>query len=407
MKKNLLKLFANFLLLSVLATSLNANNNTPKNTRGFTYDHEKGWWWYEDPAENNETRKKIKVSPLEKKKIEQAEDTKELLKQIALSLAEQNKINKKILERLEYAYPNNTPKYGVNSKGEKCLANSSADCFIMPVIAEGQHVPVLKKFLRNPSPENSKEWLKWQGKYFGHISKVSHGLRFAFLNGGSDVYKTETNYVYGDNLFFSKSEASQGVREAKIISKYRKQLGYLIFLGQNSIYEQITNVYKQFANYDSSFLKDMEIAFVFPTENAKKQFEEKILPDLEKQGYKKIVSFFKKQKMVVKPALYKQYNVKMTPTVVLFFSDKTGKKTKKMYQVISVGNASAYRLRRGTINFLTYNGIISEEEMGADKNWNIYEQNAPDEIKKLPDLKKATDFNATEATLKKLESEDK
>ncbi len=34
----------------------------------------------------------------------------------------------------------------------------------MPVIAEGQQVPALKEFIRNPSPANSKNWSRTPAK---------------------------------------------------------------------------------------------------------------------------------------------------------------------------------------------------------------------------------------------------
>jgi len=163
------------------------------------YDH--GWWWYEekykDPLTKKEKIIKYKLSPAEKAKIDSQNKTNKLLKMLIVSQEENKKLQEKILNRSK-------------KTGEKCLTNSSSDCFVMPVIAEGQHVPVLKNFLRNPSPKNSKEWLKWQATYFNHINKVSNGLRFAFLKGGSDVYSTSTDYTYGDNLWFGKAEDAQG-----------------------------------------------------------------------------------------------------------------------------------------------------------------------------------------------------
>jgi len=406
------KLFSLAAIIALGSLSLNAadtQSTEPAKKIETTKKYDNGWWWYEEKYQDPKTKKekviKYKISPAEKAKIDREDKTNKLLKMLIVEQKENKKLNEKILKRLNYAFPNTTPIYSTNSKGEKCLTNSSSDCFVMPVVAEGQHVPVLKKFLRNPSPENSKEWLKWQAKYFNHVSKVSHGLRFAFLKGGSDVYNTPTSYTYGDNLFFSKSEAAQGGREAKIIASMKDQLAYLLFVGQNEVYEKVTKVYKYLANYNTTFLKDMNIVLVFPSEEAKTRIMRDVMKDLKAQGYKQPQEFFKGIKKAVRPDLYKKYKIRVTPTMVLFYQDKAGKK--KLWQTIAAGEVSPYRIRTATMNFLKYNDIIDPGEMGADKNWNTPEKPIMKDLVNIPKPKKAVDFDKIEKKLEKIEKEDK
>lgn len=404
-RKNLLSLATAIALLSTNIYAI----QTPAKKVSVSKKYENGWWWYEEKYQDPKTKKeeviKYKISPQEKAKIDREENTNKLLKLLIVEQKENKNLNKKILKRLNYAFPNTTPIYSKDSKGNKCLTNSSADCFIMPVVAEGQHVPVLKKFLRNPSPKNSTEWLKWQAKYFNHVSKVSHGLRFAFLNGGSDVYSTSTDYTYGDNMIFSQSEAAQGAREAKIIHSMKDKLAYLIFLGQNMTYEKVVNAYDKFRNYNKTFMKDMNFVIVFPSKEAERKILKEIIPAKKRQGYVNIFEFFDKAKKAVRPDLYKKYNIRITPSIVLFYENEKNKK--KISQTLLSGKLSVKALRKATMNFLKYNDIIKPGEMGADKNWNTPETPVNKSLTNIPKPKKAVDFNEEDKRLEELEKADK
>jgi hypothetical protein len=395
-------------IFATIALSQTVFANAEKISTTKTYD--KGWWWYEEKYQDPETKKeeiiKYKLSPAEKAKIDKEDKTNKLLKMIVIEQKENKKLNKKILKRLNYAFPNTTPEYTINKKtGKKCKSNSSSDCFILPVIAEGQHVPVLKSFLRNPSPKNSKEWLKWQATYFNHINKISNGLRFAFLKDGSDAYNTSTDYSYGDSLFFTKAEAAKGAREAQIIDKMKDRLAYLIFVGQNEVFEKLTKTYENFRNFDSTFLKNQNIALIFPTEESKNKILHFVNKEMKSQGYTEVPNFFKHVKIAVRPDLYKNYNIRVTPSVVVFYQDK--EKKKKLHQTLLTGIISVSKLRSQTMNFLKYNDIISAGEMGADKNWNSPETPILKKLKIIPKPKESFDFEKEDERLKKLEKGDK
>lgn len=214
MKKTILS----FTTLVLLSNSLFADNND-----FLKYDTPNGWWWYETKIVDDKTKEekniKVPIKANEKIQIDEQKKTNELLSKLIDEQKKTNEINERIAGRLEYAFPNVTPIYTTNKKtGEKCLTNSSMDCFVMPVIAEGQQVPVLMDFIREPSPDHSKKWLQWQATYFNHLNKVSHGLRFAYLKYGAEAYPTETTFANGDSLDFSEAENALGHREAKIIN---------------------------------------------------------------------------------------------------------------------------------------------------------------------------------------------
>jgi len=337
---------------------------------------EKGWWWYEEVYKDKDTNKtkvvKYKLSPSEKAKIESQKKQNKLLQIIAMELKKNTKLQEKILDRLEYAFPNVTPKYTINRKtGEKCLTNSSADCFVMPVIAEGQHIPVLKKFLRNPSPKNSAEWLKWQATYFNHVRQVSNGLRFAYLQGGGKVYPVATDYTYGDSVIFPISDTMRKAREAQQILKLKDKIAYLIFIGQNKNQELNNRFYINIAQAQTSFLKDMNIIYIFSSKEAEEWFKSYVLNYLKKRGYSNPYKYFtnKNVKFTIRPDLYKKYQVRVTPSVVLFY--RKDEKTKPLWQTIAVGKVSPNIIRQSTRAFLEYYDIIPQAAYTEDKNLNV------------------------------------
>lgn len=400
-------------MVSIIATNVLFAKEIPVTQHRFkkvsiSKTYAKGWWWYKETYKNPITKKEkvieYKLSPAEKAKIDSQNKTNKLLQMLIKTQKRTQKLNEKILSRLIYAFPHTTPIYTINKKTKKkCLTNSSSNCFIMPVTAEGQHVPVLKKFLMNPSPENSKKWLQWQATYFNQVNNISNGLRFAFLKGGSSVYSTSTDYTYGDNLWFGKAEAAQGEREGKIIHANKNKIAYLLFLGQNKVYEQVNDTYEKLYNLNTAFMKGMKLVIVFPSKKAERYIMQGVVANFKKEGETQIAKFYEQAKKAVRPDLYKKYNIRITPTVVLFYKDKK----RVLWQPILAGQVSIVRLRKATIKFLEYNKILNPGAMGADKNWNSPTNPVIKNLIKIPKLKQPINFKAEGKKLEKLEQEDK
>jgi len=361
--KTLLKLS----FLSIIATT--ALLSAPQKADNGRKYYEKGWWWYEEKVVDQETGKeevvKTKMSPEEKKKMDDNDDIKKLL-QANLE------VNKKILERLEYAFPNTTPKYSINSKGEKCLSNSSADCFVMPVIAEGQHVPVLANFLKEPNEKNSIEYLKWQGVYFNHVKRVGNGLRFAYLNGGSDVYPTDTIDAMGDTYPLTSVEGNRALREAEVLYSLRNKVGYMIFIGKTPSLEKGNTIFEKFSNFGNSFIKDMDVAIILPNQKALNYLNKEIdkLKKLD-SGEKKAAEYLSRVKKLISPELYKKYNVKMTPNIFIVY--QADKNSKIIHQnLLGVNGLSVPDIRTRSINFLMYNKIIEPKILAEENSLNSF-----------------------------------
>lgn len=359
------------LLASILCGMLYADTKT-ENPYNLSYDSPNGWWWYEekvtDPKTKAETIVKEKLTTKEKMAFDKDKEQLKLLKELISEQKKNNELQAKIVDRLEYAFPDVTPRMTVNKKtGEPCVTNSSMDCFIMPVIAEGQQVPALKEFIRNPSPANSKNWLQWQATYFNHVQKVSHGLRFAYLQGGDDTYPTATSFARGDSVTASQAETAAAHRQAKILDSLKDSVALLVFVGKNEIFEKTNKIETEVHNWNSSYLKNIDKVFIFDSKLNADKFLQYVKHKTDKSGDKQTAEFWKTAKILIKPEMYKQYNVVMTPSVVMYYEDKKTKKN--ISQLIVSGTLSSDYIRSQATNFLTYNGIVDEKEYSADKNW--------------------------------------
>ncbi len=332
----------------------------------FEYDGRHGWWWYKETVRKNGKKYEVKTRFSNKEKVilEQKMENNRLLKQ-------QTKLLEDIKTRLEYAFPDLTPKYGVNKKtGEKCLANSSADCFVMPLQPEARRVPVLAKFLSNPSPSNSEDYLKWQATYFNHLSKISYGLRFAYLSKGPEAYPTDMANMYGDNEFSPISDDIRDANQMRILSKLKDKVGIMIFMGATTAVEQASDIYSRVFNYQKGAWKNIPISLVFPDEKIK---------SMELERFKKMYvmdqrnkDFLERVKIIVNKDLFNKFNVMLTPSAVAVYKKK-GKEY--IWQNLATGNVRAHEVRKALFRFLVYNSIVDPKELSVVKNAQAVQKN--------------------------------
>jgi len=352
------------------------------NEGSFEYDATNGWWWYKENIIDKEGKKhevKEKMSVKEKLAHDSQNKLIRSIKEQTKVIKKQNKLMEKVKGRLEYAYPNITPIYTKNQKtGKKCLTNSSDDCFIFPLQAEAQHVPVLAGWLSNPNPTNSKKWLRWEAKYFNHLQKISLGNRYAFLSGGAEAYPTNTTFVYNDNLSTPVSIEAKSKREEVIIEKLGKKLTMKFFLGGNTLLENSTFAYKGMGDYIFDPFQKTNIKVYVPSEKMKQHILAKLPPIFTISHRAK--TFWGKYEIEVSPEEFVKNNIFVTPSVVVNYKtdknedNKMGNKT--IWQNITVGSVAYNKVLKATVQFLVYNNIINPSEMAtsinlADKQKNV------------------------------------
>lgn len=353
------------IVLSALASSLLASSPV---TRGdnelayskegaFEYDAVNGWWWYKQTVKDQngkEAEIKEKVTTKEKLAIEKEKEVVKLLKKQIEKLDA-------VKERLEYAYPNITPIYSTDAKGKKCVTNSSTDCFVFPLQAEAQHVPVLAAWLSDPSPTNSRNWLQWEAKYFNHLQKISLGNRFAFLSGGADAYPTDTTFVYNDNLAFPIAEESKNERKSKIIEAAAENLGLMFFMGGNTYLENTISTYEKMREYDTSPWNKISTIIVVQSEDMKNH----ILAKVKNLNIKSSEKYWSKVKWKISPEAFSKFDIAITPSVIATYKPKDGP---IIWQNIYSGGAAMDSIKDSLISFLIYNNIVNPIEMSASIN---------------------------------------
>jgi len=355
------------LSLMSLSSLAFAAQGPKKLSETFQYDAANGWWWYKEKYEDKDKKTfevKTKMTTKEKMQKESSDEKIKLMK-------EQNAKLDKIKERLEYAFPNITPVYTKNSKtGKKCLTNSKVECFVFPLQAEAQHVPVMAKWLSNPNPENSKEWLKWQAKYFNHLTNIGYGNKFAYLTGGSKVYNTDNLYNDGDSLNLSKSSNWLRNREYKIISQLDKKVTFLLFLGKTKSLDKLMKAYEIYNLWNRKGLKDLNFYFVFPSQKDIEIMEGfvKLSTNSNRKAYKEMKE---KGLFVVKPKYFKRFNIETTPSAVTTYmkDPKKGENGKNfIWQRTVTGSIQPASVIKGGVQFLIYNKIVEPKELSTNES---------------------------------------
>lgn len=335
-----------------------------------SYDINKGWWWYEEtilPEEiegavksadaeikkHKEEPKKIKykVTPYEKKQLELA------AKQLEISEKTYH-TQQKILTILEYNFPRRAEEFGKDRKtGERCVANSSADCYVPMLIPEAQQVPVMAQFLKEPNSKNAKEYLKWQATYFNHMTDIGYGLNFAYKQFGKEAYPTETlNQLHAPNG--GAAEFREGI-EMATIKKLSKNIEIYVFLGKTAWFENKYGVQRLLTMKNGIFKTLDNFTYVYLDSDAKSMLEN----ELKTTAMPTYFEEYSKVKSVVNKKMFAEYNIDITPTIVMAYNDPNTKK--RIHQKISYTPG-----RRDVIstiyNFLVYNGIVKYENINED-----------------------------------------
>jgi len=335
---------------------------------------DRGWWFGYDELEKKEKKEKdISEDPeqplmneKEKENIIKEKNLGNLLKAMLIEMKKQTKLQKKILNKLEYAYPKTVPTYTINKKtGKRCKSNSSIDCFVMPVIAEGQQVPVLKNMLRNPNKKTAEEYLKWQAKYFNHITDIAYSMKYAYNDKGKEAYPTDTINSRTNTLFNFEKDA-RSINENYIIRKYKDNIGVSIFIDNNMLINKSGFIY-EFLKMGNAFTKELRYLFVFKNKKLEDEFLQKLYVYKNDKSMKKYYDNLKYQ-TIVKPDLFKIKNIQLSPTTFLIYKDKKDK-SKNFEQIIETGTISVTNLRKNIIDALIYYKIVKPKDLSVQDNY--------------------------------------
>lgn len=347
------------LLVLILTASIHAEKiiDSKKATSG----NEKGFYYYDDFVDSNETepsKKRVSASPAQRM---QGDLTKQLIMQMKIN----NKLQEKILKKLEYAFPNTIPEFTVNKKtGEKCKSNSSADCFVMPVITEAQNsVPIMADMLRNPSSENVKKYMEWQAAYFNQSFKIGRG--FSLVNKQYERAINKTDGMSNTQMpTDSNKQLDMGyLKKSATLRKLGDKIGVMFFVGKSKELER-NFTGKEYTSAIKGIFGDLKnITYIYNSQADKDLVEAKIKRFVYDEDWEK----YSKVRAIVDSKQYERFKITSTPSAVAIYKKDDGT---ILWQ--KLGHSIAPRpLLRTAYNFLLFHDIVKPGAINEKDNWEM------------------------------------
>lgn len=339
-------------LCAILFSSLNAFTGDQNQTNDNYNNMKKGWNLYFDTKNQPEkVEEELKKEPVSKQ-IEL-----DILQKILDESRKQTKIQEKILLLLEEEIDPKPKEVVVN--GKKCIANSSADCFVLPMISEAKRVPVMAEFLKDPYDlKKAAEYMRWQAGLFNNAINIGNALQFAYAQWGEKVYPVGAQTPSYSSL--------DGAYEAKILPEAEKELilskkdtlSFSIFIGKNPNMDIFSakSIMDVIAEYGQ-----MDIELIYFDQKSKEIFEGAIssVYDIKKLKNWNLV---KKQ---IDPKKFDAFNIHTSPSFVA----KIKGKDKNEAQTILNGKVDTTSFRSRTIGFMEIKKLIDYSNFSESKAW--------------------------------------
>lgn len=342
-------IFLSILTATLLsATSQNDNSSTAERGKQF-YEFE----------ENNSSEQ---VTQNQTTKENSSSDISKTLHELLEVAKEQRDIQKKIYELLSEEF-NPTPQK-VMIDGKECIANSTADCFVMPLTNDAKKIPVLKEMLVNPTPETAKNYLQWQAKYLSTGPfKVGRSFQYAINTYGEEAYPMD---IYRGEVNSNIDEIAN--KKAIYLQNFlnemyeNKSLGLFIFLSSKSLDEFAT---KEILEIIKAIKFKNGVTLVFKSDNEKKEFF----------NFKQIVkneTLLSEVQTLINPKTFLNNNIYMTPTYMAVSTTKASEtsETSNKKQAVAIGRVSKNSLNTKIYEWLVSENIIKRGGMSDYKVWN-------------------------------------
>jgi len=209
------------------------------------------------------------------------------------------------------------------------------DKFEFPVRPETPHI--IANFLKEPTEENAKEYLKWQAQYFNHLRKIGFVLQNAYKKYGPEAY----NVVgYPETILLAEKYKSNGLRDKKyreIIASLKDRLGFIFF-------------YKS----TCPFCRDAVPIILY--------LHQKYGLSIRGVAYDKLLTGLP-FKSVVNPHLFIKYQIKQTPSLVAVLEKKDGTIVQGF---VGVGYIPADQIEQNILYFLYANGEIKPKDINPN-----------------------------------------
>lgn len=291
-------------------------------------------------------------------KSEETINDKDILLKILEEEKKQTAIQKEILEIIKKT--SGIPQEVVVN-GKKCLANSSADCFVMPLANDALKIPVMGRWIQNPTVENAIEFYKWQTKLLNQSIDAGYSLNFASLSMQNPFYGHQIQMQTGGN------DSLDQIREIidSNIKKYAKNMELKIMLGKNNF--DLNSTTRIFDIYDNLKALGLRVKFVFEDEKALNDFAN-FHYKAPNENYQKNWKKLPKEDKIISPNSFKSNDIYITPLYILSYLDI--KNNKSFNQVVGGGYEKIEEIKNRIKNALLLFKISKPQDFNTQRNSN-------------------------------------
>ena len=345
-------LVASAVLLSPLSASDRTTYNEVENPFGTV---EKGWHFYDDTNQSGQ-KPQIDVSQSAPKGADNPALVAQLLQQILKENQAQTKIQQEMLRILQDNF-DPQPKIVKKADGTECIANSSADCYVVPKTAWAKSVPALSAWMDDPSSvEKAAVYSKWQSTHLNTtVLPMGSSLQFASEQFG--VAARPLNYAQpGYDSATGAGKVMENMRAFTTVNKHANQVQLLFFVGKN-----IDADLYALDNFGQLMNRLGEIKFtLIAYDEATKQVVEDAsgwIPSL-KRG-------LQRNKLVVNEKAFNKYGIYTTPSLVAVANN--GGKMKA--QTVATGRMGPIIYAERVRQYLLLEGIAKYGDDAGYKIW--------------------------------------
>ncbi|PAF53835.1 hypothetical protein BKH42_03645 [Helicobacter sp. 13S00482-2] len=308
----------------------------------------RGWLQYDDPAQQKEQKDLGKNSE------------KEILLAILKEQRKQTEIQMQILDILKVT--NDLPEI-IEVNGKKCLSNSSVDCFKMPIIKDAARIPVMKKWLEEPTIENALAYYKWQTKYLNQTFDVGYSLNLASISTPPEMSNIPS-YAQTNGTKLAEDQKNEYIFN-KVLKSLSKNMELDILLGKTFGYD-IDKAIRIFDIYDNYKSIGVKVKFVFENEDSLNKFAyaNKSAPaEIYGERWAKIDS---RDKIISQNSFKdKDVSIYATPMYILRFNDL--KKNIHFSQILGVGKDDFEVIFKSNIRALILFKVIKPKDINGIK----------------------------------------
>lgn len=332
-----------------------------------SYNTELGKMWYQDKPKKERAQEQPKLLPKEQSQVQ----PKDVNEAILVKLQEMVELQKQQLELQQKTYLliqeefDPKPHMITNEKGEKCIANSSADCFEMPIVAEAKRVPVLAAWIKEPTIEKATEYLKWQAKFFNFKFNNGYSLNLAGKQYGdranpSAATPEEFGSIGGESVRY-KNELIKS-----IIASKSKSMNVFILMGKTVGFE-IEYPQKVFEIHEELKKLGIVTKIVFKDSESLSYYKTVIQSSGNRTLSPRLKEITDAGDVIVSKETFAKIDPHATPYVLLRYKDAKYDVT----QAVAVGKDSWYEALQGIYRTLILNNIVKPSDLHGNKTSDI------------------------------------